>query len=74
MNEIRLEELAETIFEHMMESFKDLTPSEEQLVYECALDAAVIQKTTWACLFYLPNHTSLLKTVLSGSPLNSMTP
>jgi len=46
MNESRLEDLAETIFEHMMESFKDLTPSEEQLVYECALDAAVIQKTT----------------------------
>ena len=46
MNEIRLEDLAETIFEQMMESFKDLTPSEEKLVYECALDAAVIQKTT----------------------------
>ena len=46
MNEIRLEELAETIFEHMMESFKDLTPSEEQLVYECACDQAVSQ-TSW---------------------------
>ncbi len=46
MNELRLEDLAETIFEHMMESFKDLTPSEEHIVYECALDAAVIQKTT----------------------------
>ena len=46
MNELRLEDLAETIFEHMMESFKDLTPSEENLVYECALDAAVIQKTS----------------------------
>ena len=46
MNETRLEDLAETIFEHMMESFKDLTPSEENLVYECALDAAVLQKTT----------------------------
>ena len=46
MNENRLEDLSETIFEHMMESFKDLTLSEEQLVYECALDAAVIQKTT----------------------------
>ena len=46
MNETRLEDLAETIFEHMMESFKDLTPSEENLVYECALDAAVIQKTS----------------------------
>ena len=43
MNEIRLEELAETIFEHMMESFKDLTPSEEQLVYECACDEAFNQ-------------------------------
>ena len=46
MNELRLEDLAETIFEHMMESFKDLTPSEEHIVYECALDAAVLQKTT----------------------------
>ena len=45
MNEIRLEELAETIFEHMMESFKDLTPSEEKLVYECACDEAVSQTT-----------------------------
>tara|TARA_B100000287_G_scaffold25294_1_gene24451 strand:- start:797 stop:970 length:174 start_codon:yes stop_codon:yes gene_type:complete len=43
MNEIRLEELAETIFEHMMESFKDLTPSEEQLVYECACAEATSQ-------------------------------
>ena len=43
MNEIRLENLAETIFEHMMESFKDLTPSEENLVYECACDEAVNQ-------------------------------
>ena len=43
MNEIRLEDLAETIFEHMMESFKDLTPSEEKLVYECACDEAVNQ-------------------------------
>jgi len=43
MNEIRLEDLAETIFEHMMESFKDLTPSEEQLVYECACDQAINQ-------------------------------
>ena len=46
MNESRLEDLAETIYEHMMESFKDLTPSEENLVYECALDAAVLQKTS----------------------------
>ena len=43
MNENRLEELAETIFEQMMESFKDLTPSEEKLVYECACDEAVSQ-------------------------------
>jgi len=45
MNELRLEELAETIFEQMMESFKDLTPSEQQLVYECACDEAVSQTT-----------------------------
>ena len=43
MNETRLEDLAETIFEQMMESFKDLTPSEENLVYECACDEAVKQ-------------------------------
>ena len=43
MNEIRLEELAETIFEQMLESFKDLTPSEEQLVYECACEEAFHQ-------------------------------
>jgi|TARA_B100000427_G_C14943562_1_gene349173 hypothetical protein len=41
MNESRLEDLAETIFEHMMESFKDLTPSEVELVYGCACDEAV---------------------------------
>ena len=46
MNELRLDDLAETIFEHMMEWFKDLTTSEEHIVYECALDAAVLQKTT----------------------------
>ena len=37
----RVEDLAETIFEHMMESFKDLTSAEETLVYECACDEAV---------------------------------
>ena len=45
MNESRLEDLAETIFEHMMESFKDLTPSEEQIVYDCACDEAILQTT-----------------------------
>ena len=43
MNETRLEDLAETIFETMMESFKDLTPSEEQIVYDCACDEAILQ-------------------------------
>ncbi len=43
MNESRLEDLAETIFEQMMESFKDLTPSEVELVYGCACDEAVKQ-------------------------------
>ena len=43
MNELRLEDLAETIFETMMESFKDLNPSEEQIVYDCACDEAILQ-------------------------------
>ena len=43
MNESRLEDLAETIFEQMLESFKDLTPSEENLVYQCACDEAIKQ-------------------------------
>ena len=35
-NEIHLENLAEQIFEDMMKSFKDLTRSEEKLVYDLA--------------------------------------
>ena len=45
-NETVLETLAETIFEDMIKSFKDLTPSEEQIVYECACDEA-IKQTSW---------------------------
>ena len=45
-NETVLETLAETIFEDMVKSFKDLTPSEEQIVYECACDEA-IKQTSW---------------------------
>ena len=37
-NEIYLENLAETIFEDMMKSFKDLTRAEEKLVYDFACD------------------------------------
>ena len=40
-NEIHLENLAEQIFEDMMKSFKDLTRSEEKLVYDLACDLAV---------------------------------
>jgi len=47
MNEIRLEELAETIFEQMSESFKELTPAEENLIYECACEEAVNQLRNW---------------------------
>ena len=43
MNEIRLEDLAESIFEQMSESFKELTPAEENLIYECACEEAVNQ-------------------------------
>ena len=42
-NELALENLAETIFEDMMKSFKDLTRSEEKLVYDLACDLAVRQ-------------------------------
>ena len=42
-NEIHLENLAEQIFEDMMKSFKDLTRSEEKLVYDLACDLAVRQ-------------------------------
>ena len=45
-NETVLETLAETIFEEMVKSFKDLTPSEEQIVYDCACDEA-IKQTSW---------------------------
>ena len=43
MNENRLEDLAESIFEQMSESFKELTPAEENLIYECACEEAVNQ-------------------------------
>ena len=43
MNEIRLEDLAESIFEKMSESFKELTPAEENFIYECACEEAVNQ-------------------------------
>ena len=42
-NQTGLETLAETIFEEMIKSFKDLTPSEEQIVYDCACDEAIKQ-------------------------------
>ena len=42
-NEIYLENLAETIFDDMMKSFKDLTRAEEKLVYDLACDIAKIQ-------------------------------
>ena len=42
-NEIHLENLAESIFDDMMKSFKDLTRSEEKLVYDLACDLAVRQ-------------------------------
>ena len=42
-NEINLETRAEEIFEDMMKSFKDLTRSEEKLVYDLACDIAKIQ-------------------------------
>ena len=42
-NELALENLAETIFEDMMKSFKDLTRSEEKMVYDLACDLAVRQ-------------------------------
>ncbi len=45
-NETVLETLAETIFEDMIKSFKDLTPAEEQIVYDCACDEA-IKQTSW---------------------------
>ena len=45
-NETVLETLAETIFEDMVKSFKDLTPSEEQIVYDCACEEA-IKQTSW---------------------------
>ena len=45
-NESVLETLAETIFEDMVKSFKDLTPSDEQIIYECACDEA-IKQTSW---------------------------
>ena len=45
-NETVLETLAEPIFEEMVKSFKDLTPSDEQIIYECACDEA-IKQTSW---------------------------
>ena len=36
-----LETLAESIFEEIVKSFKDLTPSEEQIVYDCACEEAI---------------------------------
>ena len=42
-NELALENLAEMIFEDMMKSFKDLTRSEEKMVYDLACDLAVRQ-------------------------------
>ena len=45
-NETVLETLAETIFEEMVKSFKDLTPSDEQIIYECACEEA-IKQTSW---------------------------
>ena len=42
-NETVLETLAETIFEDMLKSFKDLAPWEEHIVYECACDEAIKQ-------------------------------
>ena len=42
-NEIYLENLAESIFEDMMKSFKDLTRAEEKLVYDLACDLALKQ-------------------------------
>ena len=42
-NEIYLENLAESIFDDMMKSFKDLTRAEEKLVYDLACDLAVRQ-------------------------------
>ena len=43
MNESRLEDLAERIFEEMVLSFKDLTPSDEKIIYECACEEAFNQ-------------------------------
>ena len=45
-NESVLETVAESIFEEMVKSFKDLTPSEEQIVYDCAC-AEAIKQTSW---------------------------
>ena len=45
-NETVHETLAETIFDEMVKSFKDLTPSDEQIIYECACDEA-IKQTSW---------------------------
>ena len=42
-NEMILETRAEEIFDDMMKSFKDLTRSEEKLVYDLACDLAVHQ-------------------------------
>ena len=42
-NEVYLENLAETIFDDMMKSFKDLTRAEEKLVYDLACDLALKQ-------------------------------
>ena len=42
-NEIYLENLAETIFDDMMKSFKDLTRAEEKLVNDLACDLALKQ-------------------------------
>ena len=43
MNELRIEDLAERIFEEMVLSFKDLTPSDEKIIYECACEEAFNQ-------------------------------
>ena len=42
-NEIYLENLAETIFDDMMKSFKNVTRAEEKLVYDLACDLALKQ-------------------------------
>ena len=53
-NQTGLETLAETIFEEMIKSFKDLTPSEEQIVYDCACDEA-IKQTSWQTAHQIPH-------------------